>query len=76
MRRRVVRKMYTDVSEEGKSLRHLLVSFLSFSQILKMKAIRSPEMSADFYQSTRCYNTDNSTLDSHRCENLQSDLSS
>jgi hypothetical protein len=48
-------------------------SCLAYSSTLKMKAIRSSEMSVDFYRTTQAYIPEDSTLHSHLCENLKPD---
>jgi hypothetical protein len=49
-------------------------SAIQASRKLKMEAICSPETLVDFYQTTRCNITEDSTLHSHFRENLRSNV--
>jgi hypothetical protein len=53
----------------------MLVSCLAYSSTLKMEAIRPSETSDDFHRITRRFISEDKTLHSDRCENLQSNLS-
>jgi hypothetical protein len=44
------------------------------SGALMMEAARTSETLVNFYQTTRCYNPEDSTLHTHRRENLKSYL--
>jgi hypothetical protein len=50
----------------------MLVSCLVYSLALKIEAIYSCEMLADFQQTARLYILEDITLHNHNCENLRS----
>jgi hypothetical protein len=47
---------------------------LAYSSILKMDAVFSPETSVNLYRILRRHIQENSTLHSHRCQNLKSNI--
>jgi hypothetical protein len=54
----------------------MMVSCLSCSSTLEMEAIYSSETSVDFHRTVWNYILEDTTLHSHRCENLKSIFSS
>jgi hypothetical protein len=52
----------------------MAVSCVVYSSTLKLEIIYFSETSIDFQQTTRCYNPEDKTLHSHRCDNLISNL--
>jgi hypothetical protein len=49
-----------------------VLEVLAASIIKAMEAARTSEMLVNFYQTTRCYNPEDSHLRAHRRENLES----